>query len=150
VTQGEVDEIDQANGEVQHRYAGVSRANVGANVNSVGPLAVGVLVRFHTETFVQGRRLIGKSYFVPIDAEFTNTGAPAASVITRFQAIGDAAFSSGLTGIFPYVWSRPRPATAIGPGRPAGPARAARVGSAAQATSCSVSPKFAVLRSRRD
>jgi hypothetical protein len=48
------------------------------------------------------------------------------------------------------VWSRPRPATAIGPGRPAGPARAARVGSAAQATSCSVSPKFAVLRSRRD
>lgn len=147
---GDVDIIQEADGEVVDALGVDLASGAGTSTNEFGPLPVGVLLRSRTDTFVDGRRLVGRTYFVPVQNEIVNVPAPDSGTRTAVAAIGDALNDAGLTLLFPYVWSRPRPATAVGPGRPAGPARSARAGSSARATQFSCSPKFVVLTSRRD
>jgi hypothetical protein len=147
---GEVDVLLDTTGEVQDQLGVTARSGAGTNTFPLGPLPVGLLLVASTNAFVSGRRLRGRTYFVPVNAGSVTTAAPTAGTKEAVVACGNALLAEGTTGIFPVVWSRPRPATAVGPHRPAGPARAARVGSSARAVSYSTPSKFVVLTSRRD
>lgn len=147
---GEVDVIDDVSGEVQSQLAADEAVDVGTCGTGVGPLPVGLLLKARSDSFVSGHRLVGRTYLVPVCRTVLDGGSPNSGTMAAVKAIGDAFLTPGLTLIFPYVWSRPRPATAVGPHRPAGPARAARDGSSARVTSYACSPKFVILTSRRD
>lgn len=147
---GDVDVIEDSTGEIQDQLAATPRTGAGTSTFALGPLPVGVLLKSRTDAYVDGRRLTGRTYFVPINSGSSTTASPNAGLMTAVTAIGTALLNAGLTNVEPYVWSRPREATEVGPGRPAGPARAARAGSSAEAVSFSCSPKYVVLTSRRD
>lgn len=148
--QGDVDVLADTTGVVSSHHGVTSRTGLGTNTGSLGPLPVGILLQSHTGAYVGGHRLIGRTYFVPIAAGATD--GPVVPDAWRGSVLdtGNALLAAGLTFVVPYVWSRPRPATAVGPHRPAGAARAARVGSSAKVTSYSVPAKWAILTSRRD
>lgn len=147
---GEVDVLDDATGEVTTQMAATPRNGAGSGTGGLGPLPVGLLLKARTDSFVSGRRLIGRTYFVPVQATLTTTAVPSTGTRDAVVLVGTAMLNAGLTQVLPYVWSRPRPATAVGPGRPAGPAREARVGSSAPVVSYSCPPNYVVLTSRRD
>lgn len=146
----DVDVLKDTDGEVLQQLAATARNGAGVAGGGLGPLPVGVLLKSTTNAFVSGRRLTGRTYFVPIAAESTNFAVPSAATRAVVDTFGTAMLDSGLTLVSPFCWSRPRPATAVGPGRPAGPARLARIGSSARITGYTTSGKYAVLTSRRD
>lgn len=150
VISGEVDKVTDTDGEVTAQYGVTPRTGAGSTAIALGPLPVGMLLRLKTDAFVSGRRLVGRMFFVPISSYETAFASPRDSAKAIVQAYGTALQAAGGTGIDAYVWSRPRPATEVGPGRPAGPARAFRAGSSAKVTSTMVAPQYAVLTSRRD
>lgn len=150
VISGEVDKLSDVTGEVSAQYGVTARTGTGTTSIPIGPLPLGLLVRLKTDAFVSGRRLVGRQFFVPIQSFETAYAQPRSNAKVITDAYGTALQDEGLTLLFPYVWSRPRPATAVGPGRPAGPAREFRAGSSAPVTSTSTSPNWVVLTSRRD
>lgn len=146
----QVDVIRPSDGEVQDSLTGTERNFVGTNASGLGPLAIGLLLKLRTNTFIQGHRLVGRTFLVPIAGNLTTAPVVPTSMTDAVVAIGNALNDSGINAIDNYVWSRPRPATAVGPGRPAGPARLARAGSRAKVTSYGSSTKYVVMTSRRD
>lgn len=150
VVGGDVDVLEDTTGEVTDELAATQRTGAGASTNTYGPLPVGLLLKSRTNAFVSGRRLVGRTYFVPIQAALTAAASVSGGLQGDVTAIGDALLDAGTTTVFPVVWNRPRPATAVGPHRPAGPARAERSGSSAPVVSYSCSSKYVVLTSRRD
>lgn len=150
VISGEVDELTDTTGEVTGQFGVTARTGAGTTVVAIGPLPVGMLVRLKTDQFVSGRRLVGRQFFVPIQSFETAYAQPRTNAKVITDAYGTELLDAGLTQVEPYVWSRPRPATEVGPGRPAGPAREFRAGSSAEVTSTATSPNWVVLTSRRD
>lgn len=148
--QGDVDVLDDATGEVTNQLGATPRSLAGTTAGALGPLPVGLLLKASTNAFVSGRRLIGRTYFVPVNAFLTAAASVPSGTQGTVTAFGTALMNAGLTQVHPRVWSRPRPATDVGPGRPAGPARSARAGSSAVAVAYSCSSKYVVLTSRRD
>lgn len=116
-----------------------------------GPSPTGLLVRWNTAAYLAGRLLRGHTYLVPIIAGQDSNGSPNSSQLGVAAAFAGSMLDAGLVPELQLaVWRRPRPATAVGPGRPAGPARAARIGDSSVVTGFVVPDKFTVLRSRRD
>lgn len=148
--QGGVDVLNDETGEVTSHHGVTDRTGVGTHTGGLGPLPVGVLLRSLTSTYIGGHRLSGRTFLAPVASQYTSTPTVQADITAGVIGIGDALLAAGLTLIFPYVWSRPRPATAVGPHRPAGAARSPRAGSSARVTSYTSPPEFVVLRSRRD
>lgn len=147
---GDVDVLEDSDGETQLTLAATQRTLNGTTGQPLGPLAIGLLLKAKTDVFVSGHRLKGRTYFVPVNNALTTSATVPSGTQGTVTAFGTAMLNAGTTDVHPVVWSRPRPATAVGPGRPAGPAREARAGSSAEVTSYSCSPKFVVLTSRRD
>jgi hypothetical protein len=148
--QGNVDVLDDSNGEVSTTLVADPTTGAGTNTSGLGPLAIGLLLKNSTDTFIQGRRLVGRTYLVPIARNLIDGSLPSSATRAAVVTLGDALRANGTTFVAPFVWSRPRPATAVGPHRPAGAARAFRAGSSAAMVSSSCPAEWVVLRSRRD
>jgi hypothetical protein len=147
---GDVDVLQDTNGEVVDQVAATPRTGAGTSAYPLGPLPVGVLLKSRTNTFIGGRRLVGRTFFVPINNQSDTTATPGAGLKAAVVSFGTALLDAGLGLLVPTVWSRPRQATAVGPHRPAGLARSFRAGSSDAVVSYSCSDKYVVLTSRRD
>lgn len=150
-TQGQVDILEDTTGQVTGSLFGTPSGGAGASaVSGLAPVASGVLVRWLTSNYVGGRRIVGKTYLVPVG---NNTPAPDGTLTlgahTEFDAWGAAMLNKGATALQMVVWSRPRPARAAGPsGKPT--AQAARAGSSWFVTSAISNSNMCILTSRRD
>jgi hypothetical protein len=147
---GDVDVLDDVNGDNVNHLVATERTFNGTGPGGLGPLAVGLLMRLKTDAYVDGRRLVGRTYFVPIAGSLTTAPVVPSSMTDALKAIGDALMDTGVATLVPVIWSRPRPATAVGPHRPAGRARDFRAGSSAEVSSASGSTQYVVMTSRRD
>lgn len=107
---------------------------------------VGVLVRWNTGSIVGGKRVRGRTFLVPItNPNFNTFGQVSAAAVAQIEGAANAfRFEQSLDFV---IWSRPFAGSVAVPPRPARPPR---LGSDSLVLSASVSPKAAVLRSRRD
>jgi len=108
----------------------------GGSSAGFGPLASGGCVTWLTNTFLNGRRLKGRTFVSPVASEFADTdGTPKSNMLTGLNGFGAgwAGWSDGTSS--PVVWHRP----VAGAG-----------GASDTIVSYTVRDQFAVLRSRRD
>lgn len=135
---GDVDVITAATGEITDTLSVLQPASVTNTeaTDTLAPTAVAMLLRLTTATFVGGRRVRGRSFISPISqASNSITGDPSAFFIGVIGALGAGLATAPSNGALMVVWHRPL---------------AGAGGLACQVTGTSCSPKFAVLRSRRD
>lgn len=125
----EVPLIDSVTGDIQSVDIGVNPTLVGADPTEALPPANQILVRQRTDTFITGRRLLGKFYL----GGQTQTVNDAGAVGAPQRSVIAGAFNEMLQNpdVQWVVWSRTS-------------------GQVADVTDISISPQFAVLRSRRD
>lgn len=145
--EGEGEFIDDATGEVTDLWVDEEPAEIvgGGEGSYAGP--VGAAIRWTTDSVVDGARLKGHTFIVPLFGNaYDNSGTLSPAVLTT---LGDAAAAlvAANAGGDLVVWHRPRMARAADGSRPAITARA---GSHGLITGSSVPDKAAVLRSRRD
>lgn len=118
----------------------------------IGPYAppVGALVQWRTGVILDGSRVQGHTFVVPMSGNsYDASGFIASTFRTPMQSAADA-FVAAESSSF-VIWHRPFPGRAAGPGTPPKPtAKAAHDGGHALVTSAVVPGKTAVLRSRRD
>jgi hypothetical protein len=113
--------------------------------------AAGFMVKWLTNAYQDGSRIVGRTYFVPASrTAFDTAGNVAAATRTRVAAAANVlvnAYSGNM-----YVWRRPRLARAAwtGPDGRQHPAVSFRGGSAWPVVSAECPAKAVVLRSRRD
>lgn len=106
------DIIDEATGVVT---GGWSATAVTAVTGTGGASTVyagnaGAAITWRTNNIVNGRRPLGRSYFVPlISTAFDSNGSLATSTLTTFQTAADAALVTAGSGF--VVWSRPNGAS---------------------------------------
>lgn len=148
-TQPQVDVLDPVNGDVTNSFivsTGAPVVGTDAGVNGSLPPATALLMRLDTSVFNGGRRLRGRIFLSGLAARVPMVaGAPTSTMIGAANA-GATSLMAGQAAAFTslVVWRRPRDAAA-GP-----PPVEQRDGSTGVVTALTVSPKFAVLRSRRD
>lgn len=132
-----VDEIDEATGDLVNQISAAAPAAVSfTGANDPLPYFTQGLVRLGTNLFINGRRVQGRQ-FIPGATELFSTGTPAAPTSTFLTNVGAACTALGttiVTAIGQRVWHRPGPS---GPGL------------STPVISRSVSPAWAVLKSRR-
>jgi hypothetical protein len=141
-----VDVLDPLNGNVTATLGATGQLAVqGAATNAAYlPPANCLLLQLETQTYLAGRRVRGRSYIGPVSVlQATATGGVAFG--DGIAASSGIAFFNGTPIANLAVWRRPRPAGSGVKGN-----LPQRDGSAAVVTSLGVSPKFAVLKSRRD
>ena len=140
------DIIDDTTGVITGAWtSGVFPVSHGTGTGNYAAPA-GVLIEWMTSTILDGRRIRGKSFIVPVGLpNFTPAGQVDASVVANLTANG-VTLVTGTPGNM-VIWHRPRKARAA---TATLPARAARPGGHALVTGVRVSPKVTVLRSRRD
>jgi hypothetical protein len=130
---GEVTWLNTSTGELES----VQTPNAPANVVSTGAgtysAPSGCRVEWRTGAIVSGRRLRGRTYFVPLVSNgYDTTGTIAAATITAVKAAADTYALAGPTSaVQPVIWSRTH-------------------GIAADITSSIIPDEAAVLRSRRE
>lgn len=135
------DEVEETTGVIVGQFvaAGVASTN-GTSAGERLPYMTQGLVRLTTATFRDGRRLAGRQN-IPLPAETDSTsGKPNAAYLAALQTAANLLGTTIVTGISQRVWSRPREASLELP---------ARAGLSAAVTARTVSPQWAVLRSRR-
>ena len=107
---------------------------------------VGVMLKWATDTIVDGHRLRGRTFLVPCaGGVFDDDGSINDADFTLFNGYATVLGAAVIGNI--VVWHRPRVARAADGSRPAVTARA---GSHGLITACSVPDEAVVLRSRRD
>lgn len=100
----------------------------------------GVVINWLTGSVIDGHRLRGRTFYVPLAANaYDLTGSIAAAELTTIRGASTDLVNS-TTGNF-LVWHRPRPIT---------DPKGARAGGFAAVTGSVVNDRVAVLRSRRD
>lgn len=130
-----VDIINEATGQLTNSTA-VAGQTASASISTAAPYAgsAGGLIHWNTSGFVNGRRVAGRTYCVPMLANgFANDGSLAGTTITTMQNAATAliaAFGDGLK-----VWSRPK--------------EGVRPGAFFTALSATVPDLAVVMRSRR-
>lgn len=134
--QGQVDLLEETTGQLVNSFNVTERSGVGTYAGGFGPGPAGACVRWVTDEFKNGRRVIGKTFIVPgpTNAYETN-GTLTSTFIGLMQAWGDAMNNAGAIDLVFVVWSRPTPGAANG-------TKHGVVGNVVQ-------DKAAVLRSRR-
>lgn len=150
-TQSQVDQLNDANGEVSNSWSVTTSTGTGTSSQTgYGPIASGALVKWMSNSFVGGRHVIGKTYLVPIGNNSLDLdGTLSAGTALELNAWATAMLNEGTTGLHLVVWSRPREARAAGPNnRPR--ALTAREGSSYVITAGAINDKACVLTSRRD
>ena len=140
------DSIDDTNGTIGGSWTVAPGTDANSTHSAAYAAASGGLVKWLTSTILDGHRLRGHTFIVPMagDAFATDGGLlPGAAAILSNAAAALVTASAGNL----VVWHRPK----HGP-RPAagGPRPVIRVGGHGVVTGSSVPTKSAVLRSRRD
>lgn len=140
--------IEDVTGEQQDELTlGTAPAAVGGILSERFASPAGCTVTWNTATFLQGRKVKGRTYLVPMTSSaFQNNGTIDDAIRTTIQTAADALISG--PGGF-VIFARPRPAQTAAES-PTGVARPARVGASAGVTSARVADKSAVLTSCRD
>nr|CRY96522.1 hypothetical protein [uncultured prokaryote] len=131
----EVEEIDESTGMLTG-YQGVEGlVQVSGASGGTYAAPVGAVVNWNTNDVRDGRRIRGRTFLVPLasGAFFTN-GTVSSTTRTTLTAFADALTGTDFDSEL-VVWSRPKNGSG---------------GVAASVTGYRVSPKAAVLRSRRD
>lgn len=146
--QGQVDVITVETGQIANSFSVAQPAVVdGTTGINFGATPVGLLLRLNTSTIVDGQRLQGRFFAVPVGTPSEPDGSPQALTITALQSMGTALLVPNSPETALAVWSRPRAAREATARLKALPARA---GSSGLVTGTTVQDKFVVLRSRRD
>lgn len=131
-----LEELDTATGELIAEHPFEPGTLIDGTGSSVFAAAAGACINWNTVGIVNGRRLRGRTFIVPLqassfEADGTLTSTVRTALITAGNALADASI-----GIDLAVWHRPSPGGSDG--------------AAAGVTTCTVNDRGAVLRSRRD
>lgn len=140
------DIIDSVTGELLDTWVSdpVSPVVGGGGNGYAAP--AGAVINWLTSTVLDGHRVRGKTFIVPLDAGgFTIDGSLNNTLIGHFESYANTLISEQSATFM--VWHRPAAAVAAQGGRPA---RAAHAGGVGLITSCKVPDLAAVLKSRRD
>lgn len=134
----ELEEFSTTTGELVDTHAFTAPASVtGIGGSAVFSSAVGACVNWKTNTVVNGRKLRGRTFMVPLQSlpSFDTDGTlnPSAR-LTMLTACTN--FMNNATGLPFFIWHRPTPG--------------ASDGAAGSVTATTINDKTAVLRSRRD
>lgn len=144
------DIIDPATGSITGEWTGSDVAPVIGSGGSAYAAPVGFSVTWATGSILDGRRLRGRSYVVPIAvAGYQADGTIEPDTLTNVRMAASAFVVA--TQALLLVWHRPRletPAWTDVHGRPH-PAKAFRVGGFSAVVSATVADQVAVLTSRR-
>lgn len=132
-----VDEIEETTGALVNQVAAAAPAAIAFTGSGDGiPYAMQALVRLGTNSFIGGRRVQGRQ-FIPGFLEASSTGnppQPSTGLLTSIQTAANLLGTTIVTPIGQRVWHRPGGATP---------------GLSVPVISRSVSPQWAVLKSRR-
>jgi len=136
-TSGDVDVLNAATGVIENTLSVAAPAPIaGTGGTSWAPFSVAMLLQLRTSTFINGRRVRGRSFLSPVRASaIAAHGSLDETQRNAMQVAGEDFRTSVTAGDTWVVWHRP----VNGAG-----------GSAAQITSVTVPGKPAILRSRRD
>ncbi len=103
-----VDIINEANGQLTNSVAVAPQVAV-SSISAANPYAgsAGALIRWSTSGFVNGKRVQGRTYCVPLAAaQFANDGSLAGATITLLGNAATALIAAYGDGI--KVWARPK------------------------------------------
>lgn len=99
--------------------------------------AVGACINWRTTSVLNGRRVRGRTFIVPLTAvAYAADGTLSDTLRTTFQTNANALLDPGITDLPLCIWAQPAPGGSDG--------------TAHQVTTATVADKTAVLRSRRD
>lgn len=144
--QGDGDVFESSTGTISGTWTAAAGDPVVGTAGGGYQGASGIMAEWRTDAFLSGRRLKGKTFFVPAtNSIFTVDGTLENLVLADIRAKA-ATFVAATAGNF-VVWQRPRPARAASGTLPALPAR---IGGYGTVSSSRVPDKSIVLRSRRD
>ncbi len=130
------DVFDEATGALTGEWSSGTQSDAGGVAAGDYAAAAGACITWRTGAVVNGRRVIGRSFFVPIAGQYFGAdGALDSTVAADFLANGNDLIGATAAGM--VVYHRPKP---VGSG----------TGVGAVVTSCTVPSKGANLRSRRD
>jgi hypothetical protein len=126
------DQLDEGTGQLTGVFTCGTQGGISGTGAGIYSALSGAVVNWQTDTFINGRRLVGRTFIVPATGIDTD-----GSLSSAFQSalISAAANMLATLGGNSRVWHRPKP------GSP---------GSAAPWTHISVPDKCVALRSRRD
>lgn len=146
--QREVDVMTASNGEVTNTFTVTgSDSSTGGGGANIAPTAVAALMQWKTATFLEGRRLRGRTYVSPLAAAAIDSNGHLGSTLRTAVLADLATWLTTFDGTdVPVVWRRPRPAD---PDHLPEPVEA-RDGDTAPIVSADVASVLAVLKSRRD
>lgn len=137
------DYIEDTTGQITGQWAQSGPLPIGNTGTGVYSGASGALVHWHTDGIVDGRRVRGRTFLVPLVSGVYDAGGTIASnVLSAIQAAANNLVAA--EGADLAVWSRPREADPE-----ATPPKAARLGSSWNVTAAAVPDLAAVMRSRR-
>ena len=132
----EVDQFNTTTGELEDTLPIAKPSGVSGIASGNYSSAVGMCVNWKTGTIVNGRRLRGRTFLVPLaSAAYDSDGTLNGTHLTNMRAAADLLISEQ-TNLVLAIWAKP------GLLRPEGVS--------AQVASASINDKTAVLRSRRD
>lgn len=143
---GSGDMIDPINGDLMGTWSGTAPALVTGTDTGVYSAPTGAIVHWLTGDVLDGHRLVGGTYLVPLaGAAFDLTGSIASTPLTTLRTAAQdyITYAGGST----VVWHRPRVAKAATAYKPAVTARA---GGYSVFSAADVPDRAVVLRSRRD
>lgn len=144
------DIIEDTNGELQGGWTPVNTsAHTGTGPGTGYSAPTGVLIKWPTTAAIAGRRVVGKTFLVPVSASIYQ---PDGSITDSALAIIQQAARTMVNAVpsTMLVWARPFAGKAAVVGPPPRPAKPARLGQAVQIVTANVPDKVVVLRSRRD
>jgi hypothetical protein len=134
----EMDQFDETSGELENTHSVTGLTNVaGGGGTSPYSSATGACVTWGTDSIVNGRRLRGRTFLVPLlpATAFQDDGTLVETTRVAIQSAGTA-LKDAADG-YPFaIWARPDPGVTNGV--------------AGAVTTSSVNDKTAILRSRRD
>lgn len=143
-TSGDI--LDSVSGELTGTWTAPDLTTVfgGNGATHAGP--AGACVNWLTGSVLNGHRLRGRNFLVPLaTTSYDTDGGLTAVSLGKLQATSDTLVAAAVSNF--VVWHRPVAAAAA---TATSPARVARAGGHAPVTSSRVANRVAVLRSRRD
>jgi hypothetical protein len=139
-----IDTVDPANGNITFQDAYTQPAVVtGSSATFFLPTQVMLLMKMGTSSFLNGRRVVGRSFIGPVGRRLNESIQPDPVVTAALQSAGNT--MRGTVGSYEQVvWHRPT-YTGVKPNRVL-----ATPGSVHAVTTVTVGLKYATLNSRRD
>jgi len=144
------DQINDTDGKIVGSWTGTNGGGFGGAGGTLAYSGVsGFCVDWLTSLIVAGRRVQGRTFFVPASSNCYQTDGTILDSVRTSLTTAAATLISAYAGEF-KVFARPFPGKPAEVGPPPKPAKPARVGAAAQVVAPRIPDKAIVLRSRRD